>query len=316
MRRRLTAEDLLLISACLIWAANYVVVKTTLDEISPLAFNGLRFPLAAALLLFVQWRTAGFAPVRGHLSSLIWLGLVGNLGYQMFFIFGIDHTRAGEASLFASTTPLFAYLVARLSGHDRMGGRGVLGLILATGGVVLLLWESFVGALGAERYWVGDLLLLGSASCWAIYTVYSQPLLAKMDALALTSVSMAVGAVPLFLIGLPDIVAMHPAEVSTGAWAGLAYASLFAVVFSYLAWSRAVRILGSMRTSVYLNLVPVLAVAIAWWWLGESLTVVQAVGAAAVIGGIALSRRRRAKLVDSEGATGTAASVGSFSRQE
>jgi drug/metabolite transporter (DMT)-like permease len=301
VRRRLTAEDYLLIAACFIWAANYVVVKTTLDEISPLAFNGLRFPIAAALLLLLQWRTVGFAPVRGHLSSLIWLGLVGNLGYQMFFIFGLDHTRAGEASVFASTTPLFTYLVARLSGHDRVGGRGLLGLLLAAGGVVLLLWESFAGAFSAQRYWVGDLLLLGSAACWAIYTDYSQPLLAKMDALTLTSVSMAVGAVPLFLIALPDIVVMRPAEVSSGAWAGLAYASLFAVVFSYLVWSRAVRILGSVRTAVYLNLVPVIAIFIAWWWLGERLTVVQAVGAAAVIGGIALSRSRAVKPVSSDG---------------
>jgi len=110
----------------------------------------------------------GFAPFRGHLGALIWLGLVGNLGYQLFFIFGIDHTRAGEASLFASTTPLFTYLIARISGHDRVGGRGMLGLLMASGGVVLLLWESLAGALAAQRFWIGDLLLLGSAACWAI----------------------------------------------------------------------------------------------------------------------------------------------------
>jgi len=108
---------------------------------------------------------------------------------------------------------------------------------------------------------------------------------------------MAVGAVPLFLIAVPDLVTLRPAEVSAGAWAGLAYASLFAVVFSYLAWSRAVRTLGSMRTAVYLNLVPVIALVIAWWWLGESLSVGQVVGASAVIGGIALSRSRTAKPV-------------------
>ena len=300
MRRRLTTEDLLLIVACVVWAANYTVVKATLAEISPLAFNGLRFSLAAAILLGLQWRTAGFATVRGHLGSLIWLGLVGNLFYQMFFIFGIDHTRAGEASVFASTTPLFIYLVARASGHDCVGGRAVVGLLVAFGGVVLLLWEGFTGAFAAQRYWVGDLLLLGSASCWAIYTVYSQPLLAKMDALALTSVSMAAGAVPLLLFALPDIAAMHPAELSAGAWAGLAYASLLAVVFSYLVWSRAVRILGSMRTGAYLNLIPVIAVVIAWWWLGETLTALQGVGAAAVIGGIALSRSQTARPISPE----------------
>ena len=73
------------------------------------------------------------------------------------------------------------------------------------------------------------------------------------------------------------------------------YASLLAVVFSYLTWSRAVRILGSMRTAVYLNLIPVIAVVIAWWWLGEELTPGQMVGAGAVIAGIGLSRSREAR---------------------
>jgi drug/metabolite transporter (DMT)-like permease len=292
------AEDLLLVIACLVWSANYSVVKVTLAEISPLAFNGLRFSAAATLLLLVQWRTTGFAPLRGHFVSLIWLGLVGNLGYQLFFIFGIDNTRAGEAAVFASTTPLFTYLIARVSGLDRVGRRGLFGLLLASAGVVCLLWESFAGVFATQRNWVGDLLLLGSAACWAVYTVYSQPLLAKMDALSLTSVSMAVGAVPLIVLALPGIVEMQPAEVSVGAWAGLAYASLLAIVFSYLAWSRSVRILGSMRTAVYLNLVPVIAVVIAWWWLDESLTAGQVVGAAAVIGGIALSRRAKARTTE------------------
>jgi drug/metabolite transporter (DMT)-like permease len=300
VRRRLTSEDVLLVIACLVWSANYSVVKVALAEISPLAFNGMRFSAAAVLLLLVQWRTRGFAPLRGHFISLIWLGLVGNLGYQLFFIFGIDNTRAGEASVFASTTPLFTYLVARISGLDRVGRRGLFGLLMASAGVVFLLWESYAGAFASQRNWVGDLLLLGSATCWAVYTVYSQPLLAKMDALSLTSVSMAVGAVPLALLALPDILEMRPAEVSSGAWLGLAYASFLAVVFSYLAWSRAVRILGSMRTAVYLNLVPVIAVVIAWVWLGESLTAGQVVGAGAVIGGIALSRSGGARAVEAD----------------
>jgi drug/metabolite transporter (DMT)-like permease len=313
VRRHLTAEDLLLVVACLIWSANYSVVKVTLAEISPLAFNGIRFSAAAALLLLVQWRTTGFAPLRGHLVSLVWLGLVGNLGYQLFFIFGIDNTRAGEASVFASTTPLFTYLIARISGLDRVGRRGLLGLLIASSGVALLLWESIAGAFATQRNWVGDMLLLGSAACWAVYTVYSQPLLAKMDALSLTSVSMAIGAVPLAVLAVPDIVEMQPAEVSPGAWVGLAYASLLAVVFSYLAWSRAVRILGSVRTAVYLNLVPVIAVVIAWWWLGESLTTGQVLGAGAVIGGIALSRKGVARKL--EPGTSADARVEEFARR-
>lgn len=297
MRSRpfLAAEDFLLVLICVIWGTNYVVVKSALDELSPLAFNGLRFPLAAALLLLLQWRVEGFAPVRPYLRSLVWLGLVGNLGYQLFFIFGLDHTRAGQASVFASTTPLFTFLFAQVSGHDRVGRRVLIGLVLATAGVVLLLWESIAGTFSGQGLWVGDLLLLGSAACWAAYTVYSQPLLLHLQPLALTSVSMAAGAVPLFLLAVPEILALQPSRVSFGAWGGMLYAALFAIVFCYLGWSRAVRILGSTRTSAYLNLVPVVAVVVAWWWLAEAMSAFQILGAIAVIAGIAVSRGRGGK---------------------
>jgi len=290
---RLTVDDLLLVTACVIWGANFVVIKTALDEFAPLAFNGLRFPAAAALLMLLQWRLEGFSEERPVLGKVVALGLVGNLAYQLFFIFGLDFTRAGQASLFSSTTPLFTFLFARLSGADRPTPRVALGVLLATVGVALLLRESLFGAFADEGFWAGDLLLLGSASSWALYTVGSQPLLARVKPLALTAVSMAAGAVPLFLVALPDIVAIEPLRVSPGAWAGLAYSSLLALVFSYVVWSRAIRFLGSTRTAVYVNLVPVVAVVVAWWWLGETLTPMQVAGAVGIVLGIFLARSGR-----------------------
>lgn len=292
-RLRLTVDDLLLVTACVIWGANFVVIKTALDEFAPLAFNGLRFPAAAALLMLLQWRLNGFAEVRPVLGKVVVLGLVGNLAYQLFFIFGLDFTRAGQASLFSSTTPLFTFLFARLSGADRPNRRVAVGVVLAAVGVALLLRESLFGALAEEGFWAGDLLLLGSASSWALYTVGLQPLLVRVRPLALTAVSMAAGAVPLFLLALPDILSIEPGRVSTRAWAGLAYSSLLALVFSYVVWSRAVRFLGSTRTAIYVNLVPVVAVVVAWWWLGETLTPLQMAGATGVVLGIFLARSGR-----------------------
>ncbi|MFQ5741699.1 MAG: EamA family transporter, partial [Acidobacteriota bacterium] len=155
---------------------------------------------------------------------------------------------------------------------------------------VLLLRESFSGTMMGRRYWLGDLLLLGSAACWASYTVYSQPLLTKVRPLALTSVSMAAGGLPLLILGLPEIARMEPTRISLTAWGGLGYATLMALVVGYLAWSQGVSVLGSTRTAIYLNLVPVVAVVVAWWWLGERLGLVQALGATGVVLGIGLSR--------------------------
>lgn len=289
----MTLEDLLLVCVTFVWGANFSVIKAALAEMSPLAFNGIRFSLAAGVLLLIQWLREGLAPVRPYLGRLVLLGLVGNLVYQLLFVFGLDSTRAGQAALFTSTTPVFTFFIGGISGHDRVDRRAGFGVLLTTVGVVALLHESLVGAWSAYGFWVGDLMLLGSACCWALYTVYSQPLLGRIRPLALTSVSMAAGGVPLLLVALPDVLGLQFRQVSLAAWVGLGYSSLLALVFSYVVWYRAVRRIGSTRAAAYLNLVPVIGVAIAWWWLEERLTAVQGVGAAAVVLGVYLSRTGR-----------------------
>ncbi|MBE22027.1 MAG: hypothetical protein CL481_07625 [Acidobacteria bacterium] len=56
-------------------------------------------------------------------------------------------------------------------------------------------------------------------------------------------------------------------------------------------WAYAIQAIGSTRTSLYVNLVPVIATVSAWVWLDERLSPLQLLGAIAVITGIILSRR-------------------------
>lgn len=273
------------------WGTNFVVVKSALADFHPLAFNGLRFSVAAAILLWLQWRSEGLQMLRPVLRQVVAIGFVGNVCYQLLFIYGLDGTQASQAGLFSSTTPLWVLLLARLTGHDLFNKRVVAGLLMASAGVTLLLWESFYGVAAGRGYGAGNLMLLGASASWAIYTVYSQPLLLRLRPLAITSATMTAGAIPLLAIGLPEIMRINVRDVPLASWAGLTYSTLMALVFGYLVWARAVQAIGSTRTSVYVNLIPVVATASAWVWLGERLSGLQLVGAAAVITGIALSRR-------------------------
>jgi drug/metabolite transporter (DMT)-like permease len=296
VRDRLSSADLLLVLVCIVWGTNFVVVKAALAEFHPLAFNGIRFATAAVILLWLQWRYEGLAVLRPVWPQILAIGLIGNLCYQLLFIYGVDGTQAAQAGLFASTTPLWVLLLARLTGHDELGGRVVAGLLTGATGVVLLLWESFYGAGAEQRFWMGNLMLLGASASWAIYTVYLQPLLRRLRPLALTSATMAAGAVPLLLIALPEISRIRPGDVGLWSWLGLAYSTFMALAFGYIAWSRGVLAIGSTRTVVYVNLIPVVATITAWIWLGERLSPRQLLGASAVIAGILLSRRRRVRI--------------------
>lgn len=75
------------------------------------------------------------------------------------------------------------------------------------------------------------------------------------------------------------------------AWTGVAFAGIFGIALAYLLWYQGVRYIGNTRTAIYSNLVPVLAILIAWLWLGEVPSVGQIVGAVVIIGGVMLAQR-------------------------
>ena len=97
----------------------------------------------------------------------------------------------------------------------------------------------------------------------------------------------------LLVVAIPALRAQDWASVSLGAWGGLAFSGGLSIALAYILWYYGVRHLGSSRTAVYSNTVPIVALIVAWLTLGEVPSWVQAVGTASILGGIGLSRVRR-----------------------
>jgi drug/metabolite transporter (DMT)-like permease len=108
--------------------------------------------------------------------------------------------------------------------------------------------------------------------------------------LAVTGLSMAIGTAIYLPIAWPALSRVQWSSVSIYTWFALLYSALFALCVAYTIWYSAVRELGSARTAVYSNLIPIVAMATAVIWLGEPLSPSKLAGAAAVIAGVALTR--------------------------
>ena len=288
--------DIGLVTLCVIWGVNFSVIKVALVEIEPLAFNALRFLLAAAtLFVLLRWRGPIPLPHRDHRARVVLLGLLGNVVYQGLFIFGLDATMAGNASLVLSTTPVWTLILATALGQERHTAAVWLGVIATLGGMVFVV----VGGAGAMGYSdglpTGDLLLVAAAITWSVYTVEAQDLTRRYGALAVTSWTLWVGTVGLVAAGAPSVARMDFGAISSMAWTGVAYAGILAIAVAYLLWNRGLEHIGSARTSVFSNLVPVVALITAALWLGEKPTMLQMAGAAIIIGGVWLARVARVR---------------------
>ena len=287
----ITSTDLLLLLMTLIWGSNFTVIKYSLEDLQPLSFNALRFTIASlAMLLIAVWSGSELKTLaRGDGRRLFLLGLFGNTCYQSLFITGMAYTRAGNAALILATTPLFTAVLGRIQKHEYFTARGVIGLVLAFGGIVIIVLSGQREVSLGETVF-GDTLLLLSTLCWALYTVGSKRLMHTYGPIKATTIMMTSGTPLLLLLCAPALLSQDWSKVRPLAWAGLVYSGLFAIAIAYLIWSYGVKKIGSTRTALYSNITPVIALLFAWPALGETPTLGQLAGATVIFAGIYLVR--------------------------
>lgn len=285
--------DLLMLGVVVVWGVNFSVIKSTLTEMSPLAFDGLRFLLSSITMLILSCVIQGDLRIQcNDWPRLVLIGLIGHTIYQLFLIIGLYHTKAGHTALMLGLTPVFVALIGLALGIERVSAQGWAGIWFSFAGVALITFGSNYGVSPGRPILLGDLLTLAAAICWASYTVLAKPLLSRYSPIKLTALTMAVGTVPLLAASIPALVAQDWCQVTVAGWLGLLYSYSLAIVGAYTVWYVSVQHVGSARTATFENLVPVVGLAAAWLMRDETLTLVQLIGVAVVLLGISLARRR------------------------
>jgi len=297
----------------IIWGTNYALVKTAFRDIDPQAFNTLRLIEASAVMVGVNLLVRRYRPAvaesaggeiasifhrpaivtRGDWLRLAWLGLVGHCAYQYLFIGGLARTSVANGALIVAASPIVITLFSTVAGTERIGALHWAGTILSFLGIYIVVGR---GAHVNEASLRGDVMLLGAVVCWALYTIGARPLMARHSPVGVTAVSMALGTVMYVPLAAPALSAVDWSGVSVLTWIKLVYSSLFALCVAYTIWYVAVREIGSARTSAYSNLLPIVAMATAYVWLGEPLGLDKLGGAAAVLAGVALTRLGQRRL--------------------
>lgn len=305
--------DWLLLLMTVIWGTNYALVKTAFREMDPQAFNALRLVEASCVmvganLLVRRVRPSAAGAGGGEIASifhtpasvtgrdwvrLAWLGLVGHCLYQYLFIGGLAKTSVANGALIVSSSPIVITLFSTVLGKERLGALHWAGTLLSFLGIYLVVGR---GAHLSDTSLRGDAMLLGAVVCWALYTLGARPLMARHSPVGITALSMLIGTLLYVPLAMPQLTGVNYAAVSAVTWLKLIYSSLFAICVAYTIWYYAVREIGSARTSVYSNLLPLVAMVTAYVWLHEPLGLAKLGGAAGVLAGVALTRMGQARL--------------------
>ena len=172
-RRPTVGASLDILAAASLWGGMYVVSAATFDRIPPVTLGLLRLVVGALVLLVVfRGRPALRGVPRGRLVSA---GAILALTLVLQFV-GTNLTGAAEGALLTTTTPAFVLLFAATFEGSRARLPAWLGVLVALLGVgVLAARDAAFAGLGGTTL-VGDVLLVGSAATWALFSSVGRPL--------------------------------------------------------------------------------------------------------------------------------------------
>jgi drug/metabolite transporter (DMT)-like permease len=275
-----------------VWGVNYPATKVAYRELSPLAYTGWRFLVAAALIL--GWAVRNGAPLlppRGLRRYGLLLAMAGIGVYQPIFAIGVERTSGFAAALLNSVSPLLALLLVAALGYERIPPLAAAGTAVAWCGVALFLLAAHGSAdLGGLS---GNLLCLASATSWAVYSVTSSRLSARIPHATALAATFALGTPALLVWCVPAMVRQQYGAVSATTWVILVLSAVFPLYASFRLWAHGLAVLGVAKTTRVGVLVPVLAGVSSALWTGERFSGAKLASAAIVLGGLALTRIQR-----------------------
>jgi len=268
--------------AAILWGSNFNLVKPVVAEMQPLIAAADRFLIAAGMMLVITYATGNRLTWR-HARIYLILGVLGVLGFNLFFFLGMSSTSPVNGALIMGLNPVLTSLIASWILGDQPTRPQWLAFPVGLLGVAIVV----LGAGARLEVSRGDALLFVASLSWALYNVYLRKLAPKgASALATTTGTMVAGAAALTLVAfLSGERFVVPSLYAGGA---LLMMSVSGGVLAYLLWSAGIAKLGPARAAIFMNLVPVASMAISTA-SGVPPTPAQLLGGALVIGAVMFS---------------------------
>jgi drug/metabolite transporter (DMT)-like permease len=264
------------------WAAAFPAIRVGLDGYGPLSLGLARLLFAVAALGAVALVVRPALPPRSLWPRVLVAGLLGQALYQALLMIGEQRVPAGTASILIAMAPIFSVLAAsRLLGESAAGRWP--GMLVAFSGAALVGASLGLGGGGFA------LAVIAAAVAQGLYHVIVKPLAEAVGAFGATFWSLVAGAV-LLLPAAPLLVG-DLGHAPASAAAAAAFLGLVPSALGYLTWSVALARAPIAHTTAALYLVPVVAVLLAWAWLGEQPAPLAVVGGVLAIAGVVLVRR-------------------------
>ena len=290
---------LLALAVVAVWGVTFVSTKVLIGAgLKPADIFWIRFVLAYAGIwayilltgrnrkLWYGWKEEGV---------FLLLGLSGGSLYFLTENTALAYTQACNVAFLVCSAPLFTAILtllfqrfgkgrfAKSLEKVRLGWPLIGGTVLALTGMALVAFEGSRLRLSPK----GDLLAIGAALCWAVYSLFMGEMTRRYGTVTATRKVFFYGLLTIlpFLIGRERSVSLEVLG-QTAVWSNLLFLGIIASLVCFIAWNLVIEKLGNVTSTNYVYLNPVFTLLTAMVFLGERMTLMSALGSAAILAGV------------------------------
>ena len=289
-----TKAYIMLVCASLFWAGNFIVGKYAfLTDIPPLSLVFYRWSLVWIILLpftykeIIKYKDVIFK----NLPLLFFLGFTSVGLFNSFTYLALIHTQVINASLFNAAIPAIIILLCFLFKVEKTNKFQILGLIISVLGIIAIITKLNLDILLSLNFNKGDLIMVGGALTWGIYSTLLKRKKFTLPLLTLVHVICTLGLISVLPQFLYEYTNGQVIKFDINLVYTLIFLALFPSIGSYYCWAGAVSIVGANRAGISLSLIPLFSTIMAIGIYDEKFQFFHLIGAILIILGLLLSNK-------------------------
>lgn len=279
-----------IVFAMLIWASSFIALKAAMQDIGPYTVIFIRMIFAS--LCFVYF-IKGFFKYKFTKKDIYYILALGFFEPCLYFLFeaqALQYTSASQAGMLASLMPLITAILAGYLLKEVITQKLIFGSLLAMIGVIWLSVNSTT-SVSAPNPMLGNFLEFCAMSCGAGYTIVAKHLSSKFSAIFITAVQSFIGMVFFFPFFIYEMNTMTMNFTIEGmSW--ILYLGVVVTLGGYGLYNYAITKLDASKAAVYVNLIPIFTLMLAYLILNEKMTESQLIASVLILIGVIISQMK------------------------
>ncbi len=283
-----------------LWSGNLIVARALNASITPVSLAFLRWSVALAAFLPFALKGA-LAERKAVAKALPQLALTGLLGVSIFntlIYFAGRSTSALNMSLISIVFPIIVIVLSRFLFGEAISLKRVLGIVVVIAGVLLLITKGRLEALLSLSFAQGDLLMLGAALMFALYSLLVRKRPPELSIGSFQFSTFAMGWLFLAPAFIVERAISEPLALSLPAMGAILYVGLGASLVAFLSWNKAIELIGASTAGIVYYSMPAFGGLLAFALLGEGIGLMHALSALLIVAGIVLAGAQAKKKPD------------------